>query len=100
MVCILGFQFFAEAGFPCPSRRNPSDHFLRCVNSDFDVVTAALKGSLRLRVCIHLFLLLFMSFSSELTNSTKKRFLLMTGKTGGIGPFDGFGNNRYQVSTD
>ncbi|CAN4119876.1 unnamed protein product [Withania somnifera] len=41
--------FFAESGFPCPSRRNPSDHFLRCINSDFDVVTATLKGSQRLR---------------------------------------------------
>ncbi|CAN4120983.1 unnamed protein product [Withania somnifera] len=45
----LAVQFFAESGFPCPSRRNPSDHFLRCVNSDFDVVTATLKGSQRLR---------------------------------------------------
>ncbi|XP_073148878.1 ABC transporter G family member 15-like [Henckelia pumila] len=41
-------KFFAEAGFQCPSRRNPSDHFLRCINSDFDVVTATLKGSQRL----------------------------------------------------
>ncbi|RVW54266.1 ABC transporter G family member 15 [Vitis vinifera] len=44
-----GFVFFAEAGFPCPSRRSPSDHFLRCINSDFDIVTATLKGSQRLR---------------------------------------------------
>ncbi|XP_034688533.1 ABC transporter G family member 15-like [Vitis riparia] len=42
-------EFFAEAGFPCPSRRSPSDHFLRCINSDFDIVTATLKGSQRLR---------------------------------------------------
>ncbi|KAH9608789.1 hypothetical protein KSS87_019682 [Heliosperma pusillum] len=42
-------QFFAEAGFPCPSRRNPSDHFLRCINSDFDKVAATLKGSYRAR---------------------------------------------------
>ncbi|XP_050369118.1 ABC transporter G family member 15-like [Argentina anserina] len=32
-------EFFAKAGVPCPSRRNPSDHFLRCINSDFDKVT-------------------------------------------------------------
>ncbi|KAL6195980.1 hypothetical protein ACLB2K_031597 [Fragaria x ananassa] len=42
-------DFFAEAGVPCPSRRNPSDHFLRCINSDFDKVTATLKGSQRIR---------------------------------------------------
>ncbi|KAG8646647.1 ABC transporter G family member 15 [Manihot esculenta] len=33
-------KFFAEAGFPCPTRRNPSDHFLRCINSDFDKIAA------------------------------------------------------------
>nr|GMD64753.1 ABC transporter G family member 15-like [Ipomoea batatas]GMD71464.1 ABC transporter G family member 15-like [Ipomoea batatas] len=42
-------EFFAEAGFPCPSRRNPSDHYLRCINSDFDIVTATLKGSQRIQ---------------------------------------------------
>ncbi|KAF5208205.1 Abc transporter g family member [Thalictrum thalictroides] len=46
----MAVQFFADAGFPCPSRRNPSDHFLRCINTDFDVVTATLKGSQRFRV--------------------------------------------------
>ncbi|XP_075522090.1 ABC transporter G family member 15-like [Primulina tabacum] len=45
----MAVKFFAESGFPCPSRRNPSDHFLRCINSDFDVVTATMKGSQRLR---------------------------------------------------
>ncbi|XP_010534742.1 PREDICTED: ABC transporter G family member 13 isoform X2 [Tarenaya hassleriana] len=43
-------KFFGEAGFPCPSRRNPSDHFLRCVNSDFDDVTATLAESRRMHV--------------------------------------------------
>ncbi|KAJ9164327.1 hypothetical protein P3X46_023920 [Hevea brasiliensis] len=43
----MAVEFFAEAGFPCPSRRNPSDHFLRCINSDFDHVTATLMGSQR-----------------------------------------------------
>uniref|UniRef100_A0A7N0U4Q4 ABC transporter domain-containing protein n=1 Tax=Kalanchoe fedtschenkoi TaxID=63787 RepID=A0A7N0U4Q4_KALFE len=41
-------EFFREAGFPCPSRRNPSDHFLRCINSDFDAVTKTLKESFKM----------------------------------------------------
>uniref|UniRef100_M8CFU8 ABC transporter G family member 11 n=1 Tax=Aegilops tauschii TaxID=37682 RepID=M8CFU8_AEGTA len=28
--------FFALNGFPCPSLMNPSDHFLRTINKDFD----------------------------------------------------------------
>uniref|UniRef100_A0ACD5UDL3 Uncharacterized protein n=2 Tax=Avena sativa TaxID=4498 RepID=A0ACD5UDL3_AVESA len=43
-------EFFAEVGFPCPPLRNPSDHFLRCVNSDFDKVKATLKGSMKARI--------------------------------------------------
>ncbi|CAN1282212.1 ABC transporter G family member 11 [Linum perenne] len=42
-------EFFAQAGFPCPALRNPSDHFLRCINADFDKVKATLKGSMKLR---------------------------------------------------
>ncbi|RWR93781.1 ABC transporter G family member 15-like protein [Cinnamomum micranthum f. kanehirae] len=45
----LATKFFAEVGFPCPTRLNPSDHFLRCTNSDFDCVNASLKGSQRIR---------------------------------------------------
>lgn len=43
------YEFFEQAGFPCPALRNPSDHFLRCINSDFDKVKATLKGSMKLR---------------------------------------------------
>ncbi|KAJ6822566.1 putative ABC transporter G family member 11 [Iris pallida] len=43
------YEFFGQAGFPCPSLRNPSDHFLRCINSDFDKVKATLKGSIKIR---------------------------------------------------
>ncbi|XP_071709219.1 ABC transporter G family member 12-like [Rutidosis leptorrhynchoides] len=45
----MALKFFSEAGIPCPSKRNPSDHFLRCVNSDFDKVNATLQGSQRLK---------------------------------------------------
>ncbi|GMH05933.1 hypothetical protein Nepgr_007773 [Nepenthes gracilis] len=30
-------QFFAQNGFPCPNLRNPSDHYLRTINGDFEV---------------------------------------------------------------
>ncbi|XP_060970295.1 ABC transporter G family member 1-like [Cannabis sativa] len=30
-------KFFTSNGFPCPSLRNPSDHYLRTINKDFDV---------------------------------------------------------------
>ncbi|GMH14593.1 hypothetical protein Nepgr_016434 [Nepenthes gracilis] len=30
-------EFFAQNGFPCPSLRNPSDHYLRIINDDFEL---------------------------------------------------------------
>ncbi|KAL3324649.1 hypothetical protein AABB24_038659 [Solanum stoloniferum] len=44
----LAVEFFGASGFACPTRRNPADHFLRCINSDFDDVTATLIGSRRI----------------------------------------------------
>ncbi|ONH95200.1 hypothetical protein PRUPE_7G056400 [Prunus persica] len=44
----MAVKFFADAGFPCPTRKNPPDHFLRCVSSDFDQVIAALMISQRI----------------------------------------------------
>ncbi|GMH14615.1 hypothetical protein Nepgr_016456 [Nepenthes gracilis] len=30
-------EFFDQNGFPCPSLRNPSDHYLRTINDDFEL---------------------------------------------------------------
>ncbi|RZC89633.1 hypothetical protein C5167_027176 [Papaver somniferum] len=30
------YEFFTLNGFPCPTMRNPSDHYLRTINKDFD----------------------------------------------------------------
>ncbi|KAL9659351.1 hypothetical protein QQ045_024157 [Rhodiola kirilowii] len=38
-------EFFEWAGYPCPSGQNPSDHFLQCINSDFDAVANTLSSS-------------------------------------------------------
>ncbi|CAJ1912482.1 unnamed protein product [Sphenostylis stenocarpa] len=35
-------KFFADAGLSCPTRRNPPDHFLLCINLDFDLIASAL----------------------------------------------------------
>lgn len=42
-------EHFTSAGFPCPQLRNPSDHFLRAINADFDQVKSNLKGSFKIR---------------------------------------------------
>ncbi|KAL3675468.1 hypothetical protein R1sor_025416 [Riccia sorocarpa] len=36
-------KFFERAGFPCPTLQNPADHYLHCINSDFDTVKKSLK---------------------------------------------------------
>ncbi|KAI5070109.1 hypothetical protein GOP47_0014452 [Adiantum capillus-veneris] len=41
-------EFFDDAGFPCPRYRNPSDHFLWVINSDFEETKDEELGSEKL----------------------------------------------------
>ncbi|RQO85365.1 hypothetical protein POPTR_001G255900v4 [Populus trichocarpa] len=73
----MAVEFFAEAGFPCPSRRNPSDHFLRCINSDFDLVTATLMGSHRKGLVINIRGENQANWWKQLSTLTKRSFINM-----------------------
>ncbi|KAI9080740.1 hypothetical protein K1719_037253 [Acacia pycnantha] len=42
----MALEFFANAGFPCPTRRNPPDHFLLCVNLDFELIAASSNSAM------------------------------------------------------
>ncbi|CAJ1912444.1 unnamed protein product [Sphenostylis stenocarpa] len=42
----MALKCFADAGFPCPIRKNPPDHFLRCVTPEFDNVTALIQSKI------------------------------------------------------
>ncbi|KAM5558749.1 ABC transporter G family member 15-like [Rosa sericea] len=41
-------KFFSDAGFPCSTRKNPPEHYIRCISSDFDKVITALILSQRM----------------------------------------------------
>ncbi|XP_074270869.1 ABC transporter G family member 1-like [Silene latifolia] len=38
-------SFFTTNGFPCPSMRNPSDHYLRTINNDFESEEEGIKST-------------------------------------------------------
>ncbi|KAK7244558.1 hypothetical protein RIF29_39382 [Crotalaria pallida] len=40
---IMSIKFFADAGFPCPTRKNPPEHFLCCISPEFDSVATLIQ---------------------------------------------------------
>ncbi|MCO5572772.1 hypothetical protein L7F22_026531 [Adiantum nelumboides] len=42
----LASEHFSNAGYPCPPLRNPSDHYLCAINSDFDKVKSSFSADL------------------------------------------------------
>ncbi|XP_030974011.1 ABC transporter G family member 11-like isoform X1 [Quercus lobata] len=47
-------ELFASNGFPCPTLRNPSDHYLRIINKDFDVDIGQPGGTIRTEEVINI----------------------------------------------
>ncbi|KAK7378134.1 hypothetical protein VNO80_03571 [Phaseolus coccineus] len=42
----MAVKFFADAGFPCPTRKNPPEHFLRCVSPEFDSIAPLIPSKI------------------------------------------------------
>ncbi|KAM7523762.1 hypothetical protein LguiA_013664 [Lonicera macranthoides] len=56
-------EFFALNGFPCPALRNPSDHYLKTINRDFDMdIEEELGGTISSSQAINV---LFKSYQSS-----------------------------------
>lgn len=52
IVTLDSVQFFAANGFPCPTLHNPSDHYLRIINKDFELVSKLSLASVYLEDCL------------------------------------------------
>ncbi|XP_015057947.1 ABC transporter G family member 11-like [Solanum pennellii] len=74
-------EFFAVNGFPCPYMRNPSDHYLRTINKDFDDIEEGLgKNIINSGKAIDT---LVMSYeSSEACLNVRQRVLTISQKNG------------------
>ncbi|KDP29717.1 hypothetical protein JCGZ_18652 [Jatropha curcas] len=76
-------QFFSSNGFPCPTLRNPSDHYLRTINKDFDVdIEQGLRGSRSTEDVINMLIKSYKS--SEIYHDVQHQVAYISKKNGEI----------------
>ncbi|XP_050206803.1 ABC transporter G family member 1-like [Mercurialis annua] len=74
-------QFFSSNGFPCPTLRNPSDHYLRTINKDFDVdIEQGLGGTVKTEEAINFLVKSYQS--SEICQHVQKQVANIGDKKG------------------
>ncbi|XP_022774991.1 ABC transporter G family member 11-like isoform X1 [Durio zibethinus] len=74
-------KFFATNGFPCPALRNPSDHYLRTINKDFDEDIEQGNGSINTEKIIDTLLKSYKS--SEICKQVEQHVLMISQQKGG-----------------
>ncbi|KAI5669832.1 hypothetical protein M9H77_19685 [Catharanthus roseus] len=75
-------EYFSLNGFPCPPMRNPSDHFLRTINKDFDSdIEKGLGGNKTAAEAINILVKSYKS--SEISNLVQRRVLEICQQNGG-----------------
>ncbi|KAM3215644.1 hypothetical protein ACQJBY_067589 [Aegilops geniculata] len=77
-------EFFASNGYPCPPMRNPSDHFLRTINRDFEVESGERTISSKPSPADEAIEVLVNAYKSSNTSENSKREMHDINETGGV----------------
>ncbi|XP_048546705.1 ABC transporter G family member 1-like isoform X2 [Triticum urartu] len=77
-------EFFASNGYPCPPMRNPSDHFLRTINRDFELESGERTISSKPSPADEAIEVLVNAYKSSNTSENAKKEMHDINETGGV----------------
>ncbi|XP_072979978.1 ABC transporter G family member 1-like [Typha angustifolia] len=80
----MASEFFALNGFPCPSFRNPSDHYLRTINKDFDKEIDGSSSSNQVSITEAIDTLAESYMASDMRQAVSRRVLEIREKNGSL----------------
>ncbi|XP_072985793.1 ABC transporter G family member 1-like isoform X2 [Typha latifolia] len=80
----MASEFFALNGFPCPSFRNPSDHYLRTINKDFDKEVDGSSSSNQVSITEATAILTESYMASDMRQAVTRRVLEIREKNGSL----------------